>query len=261
MKKQPSPTESSWQNVERWYDSIVGVWGHYYHTNVIIPNLKKILHFTEGSSLLDLACGQGVLARHLPKILAYTGIDASHSLIKKAKEYNAQNGKCKFLQGDITKPLPLKKELFSHSTIVLALQNIEEGQKVIQNVKQHLKEHAQLVIVLNHPCYRIPRQSSWGFNENAKVQYRQINAYMTPQKIPIVQNPGGKEKSETTWSFHHPLSSYFQWLHAHNFVITNIHEWCSDKTSTGKAAKWENRARKEFPLFLTIEARYEGEKE
>ncbi len=255
MKKPLPRSQSSWQNVERWYDSIVGVTGHYYHTHVIMPNLKKIIHFHENSSFLDLACGQGVLSRHIPKDIPYTGIDISSSLIKKAKEYSASCANHEFFQADITKNLPLGKKVFTHAAIVLALQNIEDAENVIQNAKIHLKAGAQFIIVLNHPCYRIPRQSSWGFNENSKTQYRQVNSYMSPQKIPITQHPGAKEQSETTWSFHHPLSTYFQWLHNHNFIVINMYEWCSDKASTGKAASWENRARKEFPLFLTIDAR------
>jgi hypothetical protein len=31
-----------------------------------------------------------------------------------------------------------------------------------------------------------------------------------------------------------------------------MEEWCSDKKSEGAAARMEDRARKEFPLFLTI---------
>jgi hypothetical protein len=38
------------------------------------------------------------------------------------------------------------------------------------------------------------------------------------------------------------------------FVITRIEEWTSDKESEGKAAKQENRARAEFPLFMAIQA-------
>jgi hypothetical protein len=35
-------------------------------------------------------------------------------------------------------------------------------------------------------------------------------------------------------------------------VILVIDEWVSDKKSMGKCAAQENRARQEFPLFLTL---------
>ena len=39
------------------------------------------------------------------------------------------------------------------------------------------------------------------------------------------------------------------------FFIELNEEWCSDKKSTGKMAKVENRCRSEFPLFLTFVAK------
>jgi len=38
-------------------------------------------------------------------------------------------------------------------------------------------------------------------------------------------------------------------------VIEKIEEWASDKDSVGKAAKMENRARAEIPLFMAIQAK------
>lgn len=253
MNRKP---DTSWEEVEKWYDSLVGYWGQYYHTHVIIPNLKKLMCFTPTSSLLDLACGQGVLARHIDKTIAYTGVDLSSSLIEKAKQYASSHSMQHFITADITKPLPLSREVrFTHCTCILALQNVEHPEKVISNAAHHLHEKGKFFIVLNHPCFRIPRQSSWGFNDATKIQFRQVNGYMSSQKIPITHRPSQKERSETSWSYHWPLSAYFQWLNKAGFTVSSLEEWCSDKKSIGKTAQWENRAREEFPLFLSIVAR------
>jgi len=109
--------------------------------------------------------------------------------------------------------------------------------------------------VLNHPAFRIPRQSGWGINEKTKQQYRWVNRYSTPLKIPIDMNPGQKNQKssgQTTWSFHRSLQDYVSMLVKAGFVITGLEEWSSDKESEGKAARMENRARQEFPLFLTL---------
>ncbi|MFA6361655.1 MAG: SAM-dependent methyltransferase, partial [Candidatus Shapirobacteria bacterium] len=58
---------SSWQKVSKWYNQSVGDEGHYYHQHVIMPNLKRILNLKDNESLLDLACGQGVLERNMSK--------------------------------------------------------------------------------------------------------------------------------------------------------------------------------------------------
>lgn len=252
MEKQRDQN-TGWQKVGKWYDSIVGVEGHYYHQKIVLPGLLRLLELEKNSSLLDLACGQGILARQIPPSVSYVGIDAAKSLITKAKSYDGNQKNHHYYVADVTKPLPLPKtQLFSHAAIVLAMQNLAEPEKALLALREHLLPGARLVIVLNHPCYRIPRQSAWGFDDASKTQYRRLNSYMSSQKIPIAANPGKKE-SEITLSYHEPLSNYFAYLAASGFAVTLLEEWCSDKESTGKAAKWENRARKEFPLFLALQ--------
>lgn len=246
---------TSWESSEQWYDQIVGKTGHYYHENIVIPNILKLLNCEESHhspSLLDLACGQGVLARALPKHFIYHGIDLSPSLIQSAKQLTKRK-ECTFSLGDICKPLQLK-QVYTHATIILALQNVDAPEKALRQASEHLQKTGTLVLVLNHPCFRIPRQSHWGIDEKQKLQYRRVDRYLTPLKIPIQTHPSRGQHSQTTWSYHSPLSLYSQWLMESGFMITLIEEWRSDKKSLGKKAKMENRAREEFPLFLAIKA-------
>jgi SAM-dependent methyltransferase len=243
--------DTSWQKVGQWYDGVVGDLGSYYHQNIILPGVIRLLQLNNTSSLLDVGCGQGVLSSRIPKDVGYLGLDAARSLLAKAKDRH--KGRM-FQYADITKPLPIPStKLYTHACIILALQNMAEPEKVFENVKMHLAPGATFIIVINHPCYRIPRQSSWGFDEQAKMQYRRVNCYMSQQQIPIFTNPG-QSATESTLSFHHPLSSYFTFLQKAGFLVETLEEWCSDKVSEGKAARWENRARKEFPLFMAIKA-------
>lgn len=241
---------SSWENSNQWYDRIVGEKGHYFHEKIILPNLIRLLELSPTSNLLDLACGQGILSRHIPKEVGYTGIDLSPSLIEAAKKYRPQKNH-RFIVGDVTKPLGVK-ETFTHATTLLALQNIEEPLALFKNVAPHLEKKGRWILVMNHPCYRIPRQSSWEVDSSKKMQYRRVDRYFSPLKIPIQTHPSQGKESSQTFSFHFPLSSYSRWLKEAGFVIEVIEEWCSDKTSQGGAASYENRSRKEFPLFLAI---------
>ena len=108
-------------------------------------------------------------------------------------------------------------------------------------------------MVLNHPAYRIPRQSSWGIDDARKIQYRRIDKYMSPMDIPINMNPSDRS-SPITMSYHYPISTYSKMLKDAGFVIDLIEEWTSDKESEGRAARMENRSRAEIPLFLAIKA-------
>ena len=242
--------KDSWESSADWYDKIVGEKGHYYHEHLILPKTLMLLKFGPQSSLLDLACGQGVFARAIPKQIDYTGVDISPALIKAAKQLTPA-GKRQFFIGDVTKPLPVKQRDFSHAICILALQNISDPLAALKNGAAHLKKGGRFCLVLNHPCFRIPRQSSWGIDSAKKLQYRRLDHYFTPLEIPISTHPG-KGESTSTISYHHPLSQYVSWLVEAGFAIVALEEWCSDKKSTGAAAKMENRARREFPLFLAV---------
>lgn len=243
---------SSWQNVSEWYNQSVGEEGHYYHQHLIMPNLERLLKLKNNESVLDLACGQGILERNLDKEIDYMGIDLASNLIKEANRKKISPNH-KFLIADVSKDLSINKINFDVGTIILALQNIKKPFGVIRNFAKHLKKGGRLMIVLNHPAFRIPHHSSWGEDVNNKTQYRRVDNYMTPQEIPIVTHPG-REESENTWSFHYPMSAYSEMLFDNGFFIEKIEEWISDKKSTGPKAPMEDRARREFPLFLTIVA-------
>ena len=74
MNHKSRPT--SWQRVAPWYNKITEGGGHYYHQHVVIPGVLRLLELNskfliQNSKVLDLACGNGVLAEALPKDTGY----------------------------------------------------------------------------------------------------------------------------------------------------------------------------------------------
>lgn len=245
---------TSWQKVSRWYNESLGQTGDYFHRKIVIPKILLMMNLKPGDSVLDLGCGQGILARHLPKSIDYCGVDLSTGLLSFAKNHDI-NDKHQYIKADIAKPLNLDQGEFSHAVVVLALQNVNQPQMVISNASKYLKAAGQLAIVINHPCFRIPRQSSWQIDERSKLQYRRVNRYLSPLKIPINMQPSRGSKGNLTWSFHFPLSQLCGWLYKNAFLIEKIEEWVSDKVSVGEARRMENLARSEFPMFLAVLAK------
>lgn len=250
------PNKTSWEGVHDWYSNLVGKQGHFYHQHVIIPKTLELLGLSKEKTaiLLDLACGQGVLARNLPETVEYWGVDLSPSLIREAKKLTPKKG-FHFYVGDVTKKLNLPLEKVDIVTLILAIQDLAEPEGAIAQACHFLEKGGRFLIVMNHPCFRIPRQSEWGVDEAKKLQYRRINGYIRSQSIPIQTSPGKREKSPAVSYFHHPLKDYSQWLKKHGFGIELIDEWISEKKSEGAKKRMEDRARAEFPLFLCILAR------
>lgn len=246
--------DTSWQHVADWYSDLVGSKGHYYHRQVVIPGVLRILGLKAGNSLLDVGCGQGVMARAIPEGVAYHGVDLSKALLEDAKKEDKKELH-NYTLADATKKFSLPKTDFTHACIILALQDMAEPSMVFANINRHLALNGRLVFVIRHPCFRIPGKSDWFTDREKNLQSRIVDSYLSPLKIPIEVAPSKEARSPKTWAFHQPLSAYTKQLLDAGFALENIEEWISDKVSVGKAAEMENRARSEFPLFMTIIAR------
>lgn len=246
-------SSTSWEKSADWYNKLVGDEGHYYHTHVVVPGVLRLLKLIKGFSVLDIGSGQGILARHIPVGVYYQGIDASPSLVKAAQAHDT-NLQHKYTAADATKELPLIKKDFMCATALFSLQNMKHPETAIAQVSKHLKKGGRFIMVINHPAFRIPKQSGWGISEDGQQQ-RWVTRYMSTLEILIEMHPG-KKQSEKTTSFHHPLSAYTEFLYKAGFVIEKIEEWISDrKNQPGPHQKREDLARSEIPLFMAIVAR------
>lgn len=98
------------------------------------------------------------------------------------------------------------------------------------------------------------KETSWGFDDERKIQYRRVDGYISDLRSEVVTHPG-KNNSPSTVSFHRPIQSYFKAPRKAGFLVSRLEEWSSARRSqNGPRAVAEDRARREFPLFLFLEA-------
>ena len=242
-----------WDQAARWYDSVVGEEGSYYQKEVIIPRTLEMLDLQKGDRVLDLACGQGVFSRFLySKGIKAEGLDSSGELIRCAQSRSDQG--IPFHIGDSREPDVLKGEKFDAVVCILAIQNIDTLEPVFRNVTGWLKPKGRFIMVMTHPCFRIPRQTHWGWDEQKKLEYRRVDLYATETPIPIL-TPPMVVSDVYTMTYHRPLQSYFKALSVAGLAVDGLEEWVSNKVSQpGKRSRAENRSRNEIPLFLALRA-------
>ncbi len=253
MKNRPKKTETSWGNVADWYDEMLEEKENTYQKNVILPNILRLINIKSGEFILDLACGTGFFAREFfKKGGKVKGVDISQELIEIARKNSPKE--IEYFVSPADNLGFIKDKVVDKIVIILAIQNIENISGVFSECNRVLKNDGKIFLVMNHPTFRIPKRSSWGFDEKNKVQYRRVDEYMSESKTKIEMQPG-KVGGEYTVSFHRPMQMYFKILKKNGFCVNNLEEWISDKKSQpGPRAESEDRARKEFPLFLFIEA-------
>ncbi len=257
MKNTPNKKQgdTSWNKVASWYDELLKTDTDSYQAKVIAPNLLRFLDIKKGEQIYDLACGQGYFSNiFLEHGASVVGSDISKRLIDSAIK-NSQKG-IKFYISPAHKAAFIKSNSLDTVVIVLAIQNIENVAEVLVECKRVLKKSGHIVIVINHPSFRVPQGSDWYFNDG--VQYRAVGKYLSESKVYIDMTPGEKnlKKKIKTVSFHRSLQYYMKLFAKNGFAITKLEEWISHKQSQmGPRQKAEDIARKEIPMFMCIEVK------
>ncbi len=248
---------TSWGKVAGWYNELLEEGENTYQEKVIRPNLLRILNVKNGEEIIDIGCGQGYFSRALAVMGAKVlGVDVAGELIKLAATQSEKNEK--FLVLSAEKLTGVQNSRFDAGICILALQNMKNLTSAISEMARVLKPGGRMVLVINHPTFRVPGVSSWDFDAKKSVQYRRIDGYMSEisQEVDMTQGEKNPAKKKFTWSFHHPLQVYFKAFNKSGLVVSRLEEWISYKTSDKGSRKIaEDKARKEIPLFMCIEVR------
>lgn len=246
---------TSWEEVVGWYGDHLRTHGNLI-ADIVHPNALRLLAPRAGGRYLDIACGEGAFDRLLLKRMpdaAVVGFDAAPSLVERARE-RSPRGATYLIGNAMAFARAFGHAEFDGAVCLLALQNVNRADPVFRDAACVLKSGAPLVVVLNHPCFRAPRQSGWGWDDQRQMQYRRVDRYLSEMEVPILMRPGAAPQLKT-FSYHRPLSHYFAALAKQGFVVDALEEWVSPKTSdSGPRARAENIARAEFPLFLALRA-------
>ena len=250
--------DTSWGSVATWYDGMV-TGDDSYQTQVIAPNLLRLMDLQAGDKVLDLACGTGFFSGIFAKIVGpknVAGVDLGKQLVAIAKKNNPEID-FHVSSADDLSIFPAGH--FDKIAIVLAIQNISEIKAMLLEIGRVLKTDGLVYIVMNHPAFRIPKRSGWGFDEVAGQQYRRIDGYLHESKEEIDMRPGSSKDGgigQITVSFHRPIQYYTKLFAATGFAVTRLEEWVSHRRSeNGPRQKEEDRMRSEIPLFLFMEIR------
>lgn len=237
--------DTSWGKVSGWYDDVVND-ADSFQSQVILPHIMRLVAPHKGQNILDVACGQGFFSKAM-EVANVVGIDIGGELINIAKK----TAKGHFFVTPSHKLDMVQDNTVDVAVCILALQNIEKLNETIAEVRKKLVKNGKFIIVLNHPAFRIPKKTSWGWEGDA--QYRRVDAYMSESSTEIDMTPGKEEDKINTVSFHRPLQVYFKMLAKNGFAVTKLEEWISHKISQeGPKKAEEDRMRKEIPMFMCL---------
>lgn len=247
--------DTSWEPVAEWYMGWVGNKGSKHHRTLAIPAVLELVGDCRGERVLEIGCGHGILAPHIVGAGGhYTGVDISPTLIGQARRKGGRAAR--FLIGDarsLQKIEGLEPGGFDVAVFMLSIQDMEPLSAVLRAAAWAVKVGGRVIILMVHPCFRVPRQSGWGWDGNRKLQFRRIDRYLTP--LQVSRGPQSGKLQGATRSFHRPLSAYVNELAQAGFLLEQMVEipgYAAEDTPGRRRS--EPRDNQDIPLFLGVRA-------
>jgi len=182
------------------------------------------------------------------------GVDASARLIAAARSRGPVDPGIRYVVRDATQLGDLADGRFDAAACVMAVQDVEDLTGLSDQIARALRPGGRAVLVMMHPCFRVPRQSDWGWDEARKLQYRRVDRYLQPMQVPIATHPGSDPGQHT--HFHHrPLKDYINALSAAGLAVIGAEEPVTHREPPhGPRHRGQKRSFEEIPVFLALKA-------
>lgn len=198
---------SLWNAAAPLWISFVGEGGDYHHKYKILPEVYRLLDAQKDEIILDVACGEGNVARHLAKNGAkVTGIDLSHLLDFAIEREQKEKLGITYLKLNAEKIRDAFEEVsFDKVVCNMALMDIEDYKTTIQQISWVLKENGIFVFSILHPAFAWPACTTLkipGDSQRNEDKIRIVLDYFD-------ERPTLFEDYPKTITFTRPISAYF----------------------------------------------------
>lgn len=196
-----------------------------------------------GRQTVDIGCGEGRLTRHLKELgHRITGIDASPSLVKAAREFDPLMD---FRLADAA-ALPLDDASADLAVAFLTLHDIDAMPLAVREIARVLEPGGRLCFAIVHPI-----NSAGHFeHSNADAPFVIKGDYLRP--FPYSDAVERDGLTMTFHSQHRPLEAYFLALEQAGLLVEALREPSVPKEAIVSEAsrRWQR-----LPLFLHARAR------
>lgn len=242
------PTSSddgpSWSDIADWYDELL-VAGSGPHEHAIECLDRLLPPIGEGTAVLDVACGQGIAARHLANLGAVvTGTDNSANMLANARRHAEQAGaEISWVEADAQDLAPFADASFDLVTCQLALMDIPDLDAALRAIRRVMRSDASLVFVIGHPVFLTPgARMEPGADGTTEVT---ISGYLR-EHFWRSANPEGVRRAG---NYQRTLSTYLTALAGAGLRIVEAEEL----GATGRLAE-ERPAYAQVPMFFSARA-------
>ncbi|MCG3226135.1 MAG: class I SAM-dependent methyltransferase [Candidatus Heimdallarchaeota archaeon] len=251
--------KSSWDAIAPTWAPIAREGKEYHHTHIILPEVYRLLDAQKNEIILDVACGEGTVARHLTKSGAkVTGIDISKMLDYGIEIEKKEKLGINFMNLSAEKICD-KFESASFDKVVcnMALMDIEDYKITIKNISYVLKENGIFVFSITHPAFAWPTCTSFRIpsgSQRNEDRVRIVLNYFDERPTLIAYGNSAYRNDTPLLQFPKPISSYLNELVKNNLVLREMSEPRASEEIVKKFPRKAYMDEEEFPDFLIVKA-------
>lgn len=255
------PDSRLWDRLAAWWDEKQGEDGDRWHRQLIELGMERVLGDVAGLRVLEIACGNGRLARRLAnRGASVVAVDASEGMIRHAYERGDRaRTATEYRVADAANLGPLADGSFDLVVAGMALMDIADAEGALLEAGKALREGGRLVASLEHPCFATGDENSCWVAERRAYEtrlFRKVGRYRELFEHRARWRINGPEDPDTTLEtpyYHRPLSWYFRALNAAGLAVTAFEE--PEPTQEFVAESPQGIFLREVPLHCVIEAR------
>lgn len=238
-----------WERNAAFWDDHMGE-GNGFHLQLIRPAVEGLLAPRPGETVLDLACGNGLYARHLAdQGCEVVACDFSASFIERAREREIKVERRHPIDyqvidaADPAQLATLGRGRFDAIVCNMAIMDIVDINPLFGAVPRLLKPDGRFVFTVAHPC----------FNHVEAVKTAELDEQVDPPRmrrgihitgyldIPPRKGLGIAGQPELHFSFHRPLSEMLNLAFDHGMVMDGIIEPAfPDRGGNDNRISWAN---------------------
>jgi len=254
-----SLTKNAWNLNATLWDSVMGNDGNDFFRQLQFPYILDYLECgtsqnLAGKRILDLACGNGLLARKLVDLGAMVvGLDFSAELIRLAEGYSPKNDNLYYSVADLTDQGELKPFMdgsFDIAICNMALFDISDIEVLVQALPKMIKPGGFFIFSLTHPAFNNSSTNKLveEFDQGELIQKYslKIDKYLS-----IYEQKGIALNAQKNpqYYYNRPLSYYFQQFFRQGFVLDRFDEPEFKSAESKSPLSWGNNFR-EFPPVM-----------
>jgi SAM-dependent methyltransferase len=221
-----------WNTKAAFWDERMGVEGNAFQRLLVGPATERLLALRAGELVLDVACGNGVMARRLAAGGAWVvACDFSEVFVERARARTAPElrERIEYAVADATDEeqlLALGEGRFDAVVCNMAFMDMATLDPLLRAGRRLLKPEGRFVFCLTHPCFNMPSHRKVAEEEDRGGQIVVTYSIKVASYLrPTVEKGGGMPgEPQPHYYFHRSLSGLLAACFGAGFVLDGLEE-------------------------------------